>query len=104
MKERTIEHGKFRMEALSEYRSEIYGISIFWVMLFHMKESHYFPTIKGSSLYHAWMGFVGMGNMGVDIFLFLSGICLYFSFTKNPDLPPLAPLENFTENANFSKP
>ena len=69
MKERTIEHGKFRMEALSEYRSEIYGISIFWVMLFHMKESHYFPTIKGSSLYHAWMGFVGMGNMGVDIFL-----------------------------------
>ena len=73
------------MEALSEYRSEIYGISIFWVMLFHMKESHYFPTIKGSSLYHAWMGFVGMGNMGVDIFLFLSGICLYFSFTKNPD-------------------
>ncbi len=85
MRERTIEHGKFRMEALSEYRSEIYGISIFWVMLFHMKESHYFPTIKGSSLYHAWMGFVGMGNMGVDIFLFLSGICLYFSFTKNPD-------------------
>lgn len=70
MKERTIEHGKLRMEALSEYRSEIYGISIFWVMLFHMKESHYFPTIEGSNLYHAWMKFVGMGNMGVDIFLF----------------------------------
>ena len=85
MKERTIKNGKFRLESLSEYRGEIYGISIFWVILFHVKQSHYFPNIKGSSLYHALMEFVGMGNMGVDIFLFLSGICLYFSFTKNPD-------------------
>lgn len=25
------------------------------------------------------------GNVGVDMFLFLSGICLYFSFVRNPD-------------------
>lgn len=33
-----IKAGKYRLEALSEYRNEIYGISIFWVIMFHIKD------------------------------------------------------------------
>lgn len=85
-KQLAIEHGKFNFEAISAYRNEIYGLSIFWVMLFHMCESHYFPVLEKNPIYNDIMVILGMGNMGVDVFLFLSGICLYFSFTGKPDI------------------
>lgn len=31
-RENPIQKGKLRLEAISEYRSEIYGISIFWLL------------------------------------------------------------------------
>lgn len=88
MKEKklAIQGGKFNFEVISTYRNEIYGLSIFWVMLFHICESHYFPVLADNAVYNKLMVILGMGNMGVDIFLFLSGICLYFSFTKKPDI------------------
>lgn len=86
MREAAITKGKFRMEAISEYRGEIYGISIFWIMLFHLNESHYYTPWKDNAVFHYILNVIKLGNMGVDIFLFLSGICLYFSFTKNPDV------------------
>lgn len=86
MRESAIVNGKFRLEAISEYRSEIYGISIFWIMLFHLNESRYYTPWKNNPVFHYILNVIKLGNMGVDIFLFLSGICLYFSFTKNPDV------------------
>lgn len=86
MKERTIKKGKFRLESISEYRSEIYGISIFWIMLFHLNESHYYTPWEDNTVFHYILNVIKIGNMGVDIFLFLSGICLYFSFVRNPDV------------------
>lgn len=83
---KTIKSGKFRLEAISEYRSEIYGISIFWIMLFHLNESHYYTPWEDHSIFRYVLSVIKLGNMGVDIFLFLSGICLYFSFKKNPDV------------------
>lgn len=74
------------MEAISEYRSEIYGISIFWIMLFHLDESQYYAPWEDNRIFHYILDVIKIGNMGVDIFLFLSGICLYFSFTRNPDV------------------
>ncbi len=74
-------------DILSRYRDEIYGISILWIMLFHgyLCEVYYFvdrPVLK-------YLGkFLGYGNMGVEVFLFLSGICLYFSFSKNQEIIP----------------
>lgn len=85
-KEKPIQKGKFRLEAISEYRSEIYGISIFWILLFHMREHTKFEIFGGIPVLHYIQGFVKRGNMGVDVFLFISGICLYFSFIKNPDI------------------
>ncbi len=61
---------------LSRYRSELYGFSILWIMLFHFKGT-----------YPVWAkAFLGFGNMGVELFLFASGVSLYFAMEKKPTL------------------
>lgn len=52
------------------------GFAILIVMLFHM-------GVPRSS---EWYGLVRMGNLGVDIFLFLSGMGLWYSWSKTPSL------------------
>ena len=62
---------------ISKYRSIIMGVACLLVML-----SHYpYPVSSNPFNY-----FVTYGNVGVDIFLFVSGISLYFSFYKDNDL------------------
>ncbi len=61
---------------LSRYRSELYGISILWIMLFHFKGT-----------YPLWAKAVlSFGNMGVELFLFASGVSLYFTMQKKESL------------------
>lgn len=61
---------------ISRYRGELMGLAMIFVMLFHV----WMP--KSNPMY----GLVRCGNVGVDIFLFLSGIGLWYSWTKNPSL------------------
>ena len=61
---------------ISRYRGELMGLAMLFVMLFHV----WMP--KSNPMY----GFVRCGNVGVDIFLLLSGVGLWFSWTKNPSL------------------
>lgn len=71
---------------ISKYKGEIYGISILWIMLFHataMLKLHYDMGLK---ILKPLDALIGYGNMGVEIFLFCSGIFLYFSFYRNPDI------------------
>lgn len=65
---------------LSQYRSQIYGFTIIWIVLFHIWESF------SKYITYNWVAvnFIKRGNMGVDIFLFLSGISLYYSMKKHP--------------------
>ena len=60
-------------ELLSRYRAALMGLAMLFVMCFHV------PMAKGELMY----GVVRLGNIGVDMFLFLSGIGLWFSWTKN---------------------
>ena len=57
---------------LSRYRAPLMGFAMIIVMLFHVPLSH-------SDLFY---GLMRCGNNGVDMFLFLSGIGLWFSWTK----------------------
>lgn len=60
---------------ISEQRDGVFGLAILWIMLFH------------SSLHFAWAPLhliKATGYCGVDIFLFLSGIGLYYSMEKDP--------------------
>jgi len=70
------------LEKISKYRTELMGISILWIMLFH-------PGIQcpDSTIIKAiWTIFVSFGGgFGVDIFLMLSGFGLMYSDIKKPN-------------------
>jgi len=68
----------FNWGLLSKHRTSIMACAILWVVLFHGGEL----GLKVMKL------LVRRGNMGVDIFLLLSGIGLCFSYRKNPDPVP----------------
>lgn len=57
---------------ISRHRSAIMGIAMICIILFHV----------GVPRQDAFYGVCRMGNIGVDIFLFLSGIGLWYSWTR----------------------
>lgn len=61
---------------ISRYRKPVMGAAILFIMLFHapMDDAYMMCHVKK------------LGNIGVDMFFFLSGIGLWFSWIKNPDL------------------
>ncbi len=70
----------------SKYRNELYGLSIIAIIVLH-----FFQDVLGSGS-DGIMKMIGLaytsiiGSTGVDIFLFLSGMGLYFSLKKKYDL------------------
>ncbi|MBK2401978.1 acyltransferase family protein [Erysipelothrix sp. strain 2 (EsS2-6-Brazil)] len=72
---------KLTWGTLSKYRSQIYGFTIIWIVLFHIWESF------SKYITYNWVSvnFIKRGNMGVDIFLLLSGISLYYSMKNKPE-------------------
>lgn len=77
-----------RLDIVSKYRNQLYGFAILWVVVFHawaiVEVDYSFGHSSGAL---SWLATVlETGNVGVDIFLFLSGICLFFSFSKDGDI------------------
>ena len=68
---------------LSKYKNELYGFSIIWIILFHGLELRRASLGKALDIFK---GVIKHGNCGVEVFLFLSGLCLYYSMKKNPDI------------------
>ena len=73
-----------RNDLLSKYRGALMGISILLIILFHFTEDcqtyeyHYTGWIYWFRTY--------IGSSSVDAFLFFSGLGLYYSMKKNPDV------------------
>lgn len=67
---------------LSKYRSQIYALSILWIVVFHVLE------IFSDKFQFNWLFAIvfNNGNIGVDIFLFLSGISMAYSMKKYKEL------------------
>jgi peptidoglycan/LPS O-acetylase OafA/YrhL len=61
---------------ISRYRKPLMGMAILFVMLFHIPMHHWCLMYPVSNI----------GNYGVDIFLFLSGIGLWYSWENNNSL------------------
>ncbi|MDY3984139.1 hypothetical protein [Dysosmobacter sp.] len=59
---------------LSRYRSELMGLAILWVMLFHAYEFHFYVPLLDA--------LKGIGFAGVDVFILLSAMGLYVSLSK----------------------
>ncbi len=69
----------FNWGNLSKYRNIIYGFSAIWIIVLHI--FGYFPNIT-QEFHPAIIHFFQTGSVGVDIFLIMSGVCLYFSLKK----------------------
>ena len=67
---------KFDFFDLSKYRAQIMGVSILLIMLFHTYGD-------GNGIRYNFFSF---GFVGVEFFLLVSAIGLFFSLTKNSDL------------------
>lgn len=74
------------LNIVSKYRAPLYGFAILYVMLFHASAIDKVDYSFGYEVLKPFATFMNAGNVGVDIFLFMSGICLYFSFCKNSDI------------------
>ncbi len=66
---------KLNWGLFSKYRNELYGFSAIIIMIFHSQVIFSMPGILST--------INSLLNCGVEIFLVLSGMCLYFSYTKN---------------------
>ena len=66
-------------KSLSKFRSELMGLACLWVILHH--NSFDWPNALESL-----ERFALYGNLGVDIFLLLSGVGLYYAWSKQPKL------------------
>ena len=79
---------------ISKYRGEIFGIAIITIMLFHFgddcKDAFSQGLIDPAAhpifrfIVYTYMKYIG--SIGVEVFLFLSGVGLYYSFSKDQRL------------------
>lgn len=66
---------------ISLFRTELMGIAAIWIMCLHI-----FSELDSSVRIPLVSSVFERGNLGVDIFLILSGMGLYFSLSKNSNL------------------
>lgn len=77
---------------LSTCRDEIFGIAIIYIIFFHYAEGYCEAVDADLANAMSWWGkfMTGVhmyaGTAAVDVFIFLSGVGLYFSFNKNSSL------------------
>ena len=68
----------FSLYNLSRYRGELYGVSMMLIVLYHA----YLAGYEWSGIFSVFT----VGYLGVEVFLFLSGISLFFSYTADNSL------------------
>ena len=68
---------------ISKYRSEIMGFAALWIVFHHFQNNMVFPDSMT-----VFRKISNYGNSGVEIFLFVSGLGLYFSFQKSRKIGP----------------
>lgn len=73
----------FETGLLNKYRKELMGIAILWITLYHCIAE----PVKALGI-PVLRAFLNRGYLGVEIFLFLSGIGLYHSMHKNDAVKP----------------
>jgi len=88
-----VKEKRFQLNWFSKYRDELFGISIIAIILFHYCEDYHLAIEKGAQVIsqpifrYFVLGFYRIiGSIGVEIFAFLSGMGLYYSYTNNCDI------------------
>lgn len=76
----------FNLFSVSEARNVIFGIATLWIGLFHSAGLSLAPYFGKGFLNSCFVFVRSKGNVGVDMFLLLSGIGLYFSFSNDSNI------------------
>lgn len=74
---------EFELINISESRNILFGTSTIIIAFFHSLNLNIYEIISNEFIANILNFIHKTGNIGVDIFLFLSGIGLYYSFTKH---------------------
>lgn len=82
IKEKTERH-QFEFWNLSKYRDVLMGLQIIMIIIFHFTEDCANNNVKFFGIVSGYYNLIK--SSGVDMFLLLSGLGLYFSWKKNPD-------------------
>lgn len=69
---------QFNLGLLSQYRTALMGLSIIMILLCHAR-------MDGARLPDVILSVLSLGNWGVDIFLLVSGIGMFYSIKKRGD-------------------
>ena len=75
---------KLNYNLISKYRGTLMGASIISIIIFHFVKDVSDHNTHYTFFYKAFNKFIG--SSGVDIFLLLSGLGLYYSFKKSNDI------------------
>lgn len=73
----------FSFQIISKYRTVLMGLAILSIIFFHYTEDCVTYEYNLRFLIRTYKQYVG--SCGVDVFLFLSGLGVYYSFKKKPD-------------------
>lgn len=76
----------YEFSNISKTRGIIMGIATIWIAFFHSPNLHIEKLFKIEILENIIIFIRDLGNVGVDIFLFLSGIGLYYSFSAKNNI------------------
>lgn len=83
--------GGFHLGWISRCRAELFGLAILSIMVFHFSEDYATALeagrvpAEGLKTLLVMLYYKYIGSIGVDVFVFLSGMGLYFSYSKNED-------------------
>jgi len=77
---------KWNLYNISESRGVILGVATLIVAFFHCFSYHFENITSNVFLIDLLYFLRKMGNIGVDLFLFLSAVGLYFSFSKDSNI------------------
>lgn len=75
---------QFSYESLSKYRNVLMGLQIILIIFFHFTEDCKIYDVRFSGIIYLFYKYIR--SSGVDMFLLLSGIGLYFSWKRRPEL------------------
>lgn len=74
------EENRLNYGLISKYRPVLMGVAILLILFCHLQNVQNAHDLPHTRL----AGLLQIGTVGVDIFLLLSGVGLYYSYTKNP--------------------
>lgn len=78
---------RFQVDLISKYRGQLYGLAILWVVFYHGLLSSWLVIDPRTGPFMAGLNqWIRIGDIGVDVFLLLSGMSLYFAMEKKPTL------------------